>query len=406
MGQQLINRALHPLGRGPVVAEDIKDQRVVALTFTLQFVEDLAGLRVGMFQEAGIHLHQPCLILFLFGRQAVPGWEFRRARRKDGVPRDKAQSFLASERLLTIGVPTTVELAFVFIGPLRIHLVRAMHGTRCPIHEKWFFRRVGLMVLQPVYGLIGEIFAEVIFRISRRFDWRCVAVQTRFVLRGFAGQETVEMFKTVGRRPCIERTGRCGVQGWRVMPFAERGGAVAILLEHLGHGRRAFGDLAGVAFPIGGQLCDDAVANSVMVASGKQSGASCGADGSGMKSVVAHTAVGDSTQGRRMDCAADGVGLREAGVIEHDHQNIGGLGRKAGLMLTFLVLRFLQRRFGVTGRRRRRERQRVLCGCDRAGQQCAEFQGETSGGLQLLGHGCLRFLFITTAQPPGRTPDG
>ncbi|MNQ98269.1 hypothetical protein D3C85_1139530 [compost metagenome] len=227
----------------------------------------------------------------------------------------------------------------------------------------------------------------MVLRVAGRLDRGGIAIQAWLVLRGFPGQETVEVLEPVARRPGIERAGCSGVEGRGVVPFAEGGGAVAILLEHLGHGRRTLGDFSGIAVPVGGQFGDHAVADAVVVAPGQQGGAGGGADGGCVEGVIAHTAVGHSAQGRGMDGTANGVGLRESGIVEHDHQDVRCIGRQVGLLLALLMPGLLQRRLGVAGRGCRREGQCVLRGGSRTGEQQAQLQCELPGGRQLLGHG-------------------
>lgn len=57
--QQFTVVALHALGRGAVVAKYVEDQGVVTFAQAFQLVKHLAGLDIGVFHEAGIHLHQP-----------------------------------------------------------------------------------------------------------------------------------------------------------------------------------------------------------------------------------------------------------------------------------------------------------------------------------------------------------
>ncbi|MND79457.1 hypothetical protein D3C80_712000 [compost metagenome] len=337
MGQHFVDRALHAFRGGAVVAEHIEDQGVVAFALALQFVEDFPSLGIGMLHEAGKHFHQACLVLLLLRRQAVPSRQFRRTRCEPGVLGNEAQRLLASEGLLAVCIPATRELALVLVRPLGIHLMRAMHGTRGPIEEEGFVRRIGLLVLQPVHRAVGQVFAEVVLRAARWFDRRGALVQARFVLGGFAGQEAIEMLKAIAGRPTIERTGSRDLERRGVVPFAEGGGAVAVLLEHLGHGRRALGDFPGIAVPVGGQFRDHAVADPVMVAPGQQRSASCRADRRSVKGVVAHAAVGNTAQGGGMDSPADGIGLREAGIVEHDHQDVRCICRQVRLLLTLLV---------------------------------------------------------------------
>ena len=61
LGVEFGDRALNTLGRRAVVGLDIDNQRIVADTHRLDRIHQLADLHIGMFQEAGIDLHQPLL---------------------------------------------------------------------------------------------------------------------------------------------------------------------------------------------------------------------------------------------------------------------------------------------------------------------------------------------------------
>ncbi|MCY1224524.1 hypothetical protein D9M72_366850 [compost metagenome] len=250
--EQFVDGPLHAFGGGSVVAEHVEDQGVVAFALAFQLVEYLAGLGIGMLHEAGVDLHQARLVALLLGAEAVPGGEFRGAGGKPGILGNEPERLLAGEGFFAVAIPAGVELALVLVRPLCADLVRSVHGARRPVEEEGFVRCVGLLVLQPVHGLLGEVLAEVVARITGRLDRRGVAVQARLVLRGFAGQEAVEMLEPVASGPGVEGAGRTGVAGRGVVPFAEGRGAVAVLLEYLGHGCRTLGDFAGIPVPVGG----------------------------------------------------------------------------------------------------------------------------------------------------------
>ena len=146
-----------------------------------------------MFDEAGEDFHQSALERALRFGNAVPRWHRYRARREFGVGRNPAQLLLAREYALPIGVPAVVELAFVLVGPFLEDLVRPVTGTRRPVEEERLVRREGLMPAQPVDAALREVFAQMIPFVLRRLDLVGVLDEARFPLRGFAGEEAVEI---------------------------------------------------------------------------------------------------------------------------------------------------------------------------------------------------------------------
>ncbi len=157
--QQFADRAVLTFGAGAIVPEDVDDDGVVADAEAVEFVDDLAGLDVDMFDEAGKDFHQSPLKRPLRLGNTVPARHVRRARREPGVGRNPAELLLAREHALAIGVPTVVELAFVLVGPLLEDLVRSVSGARRPVKEERFVGRERLVMSQPVDAMLREIFA-------------------------------------------------------------------------------------------------------------------------------------------------------------------------------------------------------------------------------------------------------
>ena len=142
-----------------------------------------------------------------------------------------------------------------------------------PVHEERLVRLERLVLAQPVDRVVGEVFAQVVALVPASCggsDAGGVAHQARLVLRRFAGEEAVEVLEAVAGRPVVERAGGGRLLGGRVVPLAERRGAVAVVLQHLGHSGAALRDDAGVAVPVVGQLGDLPVADAVMVAARQQ----------------------------------------------------------------------------------------------------------------------------------------
>ena len=196
------------------------------------------GVVVGVLGEAGEDFHQPALEwLFLFGNR-IPRSHRCGARRELGVLRNPALGLGAGEDAFAILVPAVVELALVLVRPFLHHLMRPVRCARRPIHEERLVRRVGLLFAQPLDGVRRDVIGQVIALGEMLGDRRGVAGQRRFILRGFAGEEAVEILEAVAGRPVVEGPFGCDLLFGRVVPFAPGTGVVAVVLEHFGDGRR------------------------------------------------------------------------------------------------------------------------------------------------------------------------
>ena len=78
------------------------------------------------------------------------------------VRRDPSYLFSAFEDTLSALIPAIVELALVLVGPGFGNMMWAVNGSTSPIHEEWLFRPERLMLVQPIDGVIGEIFAQMV----------------------------------------------------------------------------------------------------------------------------------------------------------------------------------------------------------------------------------------------------
>ena len=103
--------------------------------------------------------------------------------------------------------------------------------------------------------------------VVRLLDGRRVLVERRIPLVRLAALEAPQQYskpRPVGQRSNGPAALDLVVR--RVVPLAERGGAVAVLLEDLGDARRVLGPLAVVAGEAGRQLRDDAGVDRVVIA--------------------------------------------------------------------------------------------------------------------------------------------
>ena len=236
--------------------------------------------------------------------------------------------------------------------------MRAVGGTGCPIHQEGLVRGVGLTLVEPSEGLVRHVLGEVVVLVVGWLDGVEVLDEARFPLRGFTGEEAVEVVEAVAGGPAVLRSHRGRFGGGRVVPFTEGGGLVAVVAQNLGEGGGLLGDDAGKAVEGDGALGDGAGTDAGVVASSEQRGAGRRADRRGVKGVVADAFVGELGEGGRVDFAAEGVGHAEADVIDEDDEDVRCVGGKALRFGRPFHGRVLQARFGnALAERRRREGQ-------------------------------------------------
>ena len=117
--------------------------------------------------------------------------------------------------------------------------MRTVRSAGRPIHQEGLVRRDRALLPHPGHGLVGHVCGEVVALFVRRRQTYRVLHHGRFVLRRFAGQETVEIVEAYqsSRWPKIEWSLRCDVFGRRVVPLAEGRRLVSVIAQHLGNRR-------------------------------------------------------------------------------------------------------------------------------------------------------------------------
>ena len=245
------------------------------------------------------------------------------------------------------------------------------------------------MAAQPGDGLGGQVFAQVVALAVGRLHGIEIFVEPGLVLRGLAGQEAVKIVEAVPGGPAVEGPHGGGLVRGGVVPFAEGGSLVAVVVQDLGDGGGGLGDGAGVAVPVHGAFGNGAGTDPLVVAPGEQGGPGGRADGGGVKGVVADAFVTQPGEGRGVNFAAEGPGLAEAHVVQQDDEDVGRARGQVVGFLAALVFGFLQGRPGDTGRGHRREGQDGavgggggFIGCldrDKGGGEEAEGQRPESG---------------------------
>ena len=130
------------------------------------------------------------------------------------------------------------------------------------------------MLLQPGDAFVGHIFGEMISLIVWRFDCDCVFHQSRFPLRCFSSQKTIEVVEAVAGGPVSERTHRGRLISGSIVPLSEGRCLVAIVLQDLGHRCGGLWHNTCIAVPVHCSLGDRAAADSLVIAPGQQRRAS------------------------------------------------------------------------------------------------------------------------------------
>jgi len=87
-----------------------------------------------------------------------------------------------------------------------------------------------MLLLQPAYGMVGQIPVEDIGRVAGwRRDRLGILDQSRRILVGVAAIESIEILKALAHRPMIEWPDLTLLPLRRQVPFSECGGAEAVL---------------------------------------------------------------------------------------------------------------------------------------------------------------------------------
>ena len=257
------------------------------------------------------------------------------------------------------------NLPFVLVGPLREDVVRTVGATGCPVHQERLVGREGLVPLDPGEPLVDHVFGQVVFLAVRRLDRVQVLVQPGFPLRRFAGEEAVEVVEPVAGGPAVKRAHRGGLVRGGVVPFPERRGFVAVVVEHFGQGGGGLRDNAGVAVEVGCPLGNGPVTDPVVVPAGQEGGSAGGADRGRVKRVVADSRVTQPREGRCVDLSAEGVRDTEAHVVDQHDEDVRCTRLESLGFLSPLHRGFLQRRAGHARRGDRREREDGTIRCGR-----------------------------------------
>src|SRR6187200_341177 len=109
-----------------------------------------------------------------------------------------------------------------------------MGGTGREVHEEGLVRHQRLLLADPVDGMVGKVFGEVVALLRRSIGFyrRGPAVEGRRVLVRLAPDEAVEVFEaTANAGPRVEGTHRARLPDRYFVAFAKLRGGVPVQLE-------------------------------------------------------------------------------------------------------------------------------------------------------------------------------
>ena len=313
------------LSRRAVVADDQVDERVVEDLQILERVDEPAEMVVGVLEKRRVDFHlagedRPHVL-----RRLVPGRNFVRPRRENGVGRDDAQLLLARERFLAQLVPALVELALVLLDPVLRHVVRRVAGARREIHEERLVGHQRLLLARPLDRLVRHVFGEVValFRGFLGLDWDRAFVDRRVPLVGLAADEAVEVLEAAAAGwPLIERPHRAGFPDGHFMALAELRRRVAIELERHGERRLVLRQHRRVAWSRGRDFADAAHVDGVVIAPGQEGLPRGRAQRRRVEAIELEPVLGQALRRGRMDRAAERARRGKADVVEEHDEHI------------------------------------------------------------------------------------
>ena len=252
------------------------------------------------------------------------------SRRQPGGFRHNAHLLLSGNAAVALDIPTLAEHRIVTADQLCRRLMRRMRGAECQPKQPGIVRPLGGMTGQEADRLIDEVGGQVIAigEGSRRLDTRIVAHQFRSVLIGLRIHEAIKTIEAAAQRPAVERTGGTALDQWRDVPLAEHIVAIAVRTQHFRQRAGLFGDLAAVAWIAAVKIGEAADPDGMMIAPGQQSRARGRTHRCRVKPGVAQARGGQPIDGRGADRRTVAAEVGKAGVVEHDHQNVGRAGRR------------------------------------------------------------------------------
>ena len=178
--------------------------------------------------------------------------------------------------------------------------MRTVDRARRPPHQEGPVGVDGEVAVHPGDRLVrhglGEVVVLVVLDV-RRGNRVVVLPQGGFPLGALAGDEAVEVVEAAAcGRSIVGAVGE--LVDRRVVVLAEGGRGITVVAKHLGDGGRGFGNDAGVAVPVVGQLGDLTESDSVVVTARHQGGPGRRAHRGGVEGVVGDALVGQARHRR------------------------------------------------------------------------------------------------------------
>ena len=310
--------------RGAVVADDVVDERVLEDPEVAERIDQPADVVVGVLEEPGVDLHLPCEHGLQVVRHVLPGGDLRGTIRELRVGRNHAQFLLARKRPLAERIPAVVELALVFVRPLRCHVVRGVRGAGREVDEERLVGHERLLLADPVDRLVGHVLGEVVALLRRLLllHGHGVAVDRRRVLVRLSADEAVEVVEARSGRPRVERSHRARLPDGDLVTLPELRGRVAVEPQRLRERRARLGADRVVAGSRGRDLRDAAHADRVVVPAREQRLPRRRAERRRMEAVELEAVRCEPLGSRRRARPAERARRREADVVEEDDEDV------------------------------------------------------------------------------------
>ena len=280
---------------------------------------------VHVLAEPREYLHHAGIELALVGRQLRPVLHVGVVPRQLGVLGHDAKLLLLREHPLAIGVPAVVELALVLVGPLLRHVMGGVVGAGREVEEERLVGRHLLQVGDEAYGLVRQVLRQVIAFLRRLglLDLMIVVDEIGIVLMRVAAEEAVVALEAASQRPAVVGAGRADLLGRGQVPLADAVGRIAVLQQRLRHEPVLERDGAIAARVAGRSFGDAGHTVGMVVAARQHAGARRRAQCGSVHVREQQAVLGEPVDVGRVDRPAVATELTEAGVVQHDEQDVG-----------------------------------------------------------------------------------
>ena len=211
------------LARGPVVTDDVIDERVIERFGFVEHINQSTDAMIGVLKEPGIDFHLAREHAFEFWRLSIPCGNLLRTHRKITILWNYAELFLTSNRLLAQLVPALIELPLVLIRPFLWDMMRGVRSTGREVHEERFVPREQALLANPRDRTVGHVLHEMVAffrRLGRSNDFGAL-VNRRIPLARLARDKAIEIFEPRSGRPAIKRSDRARLPNWDFVALAE-----------------------------------------------------------------------------------------------------------------------------------------------------------------------------------------